>query len=73
MPAKTIYEVRIKMANHNIIPQGEQARFIVKSNRADFSFEDSDYSLEIIYGMNGAHLGKMKDSTLVRFSIHRWH
>ena len=49
------------MANHNIIPQGEQARFIVKSNRADFSFEESDYSLEIIYGMNGQRITIGKD------------
>jgi hypothetical protein len=49
------------MANHNIIPQGEQARFIVKSNRADFSFEESDYSLEIIYGMNGQRITIDKD------------
>lgn len=49
------------MANHNIIPQGEQARFIVKPNRADFSFEESDYSLEIIYGMNGQRITISKD------------
>jgi hypothetical protein len=49
------------MAQQNIIPQGEQARFIVKSNRADFSFDESDYSLEIIYGMNGQRIVIEKD------------
>ena len=49
------------MTQRNIIPQGEQARFIVKSNRADFSFEDSEYSLEIIYGMNGKRITIAKD------------
>lgn len=44
------------MTQRTIIPQGEQARFIVKSNRADFSFKDSEYSLEIIYGMNGQRI-----------------
>lgn len=49
------------MTQHNIIPQGKQARFVVKSNRADFSFEDSEYSLEIIYGMNGQRITIAKD------------
>jgi hypothetical protein len=52
------------MTQHNIIPQGEQARFVVKSNRADFSFEDSEYSLEIIYGMNGQRITIAKDDFL---------
>ena len=37
----------------NVIPQGEQAVFVVKSNRVNFSFEDNDFLLEIIYGMAG--------------------
>ena len=37
----------------NVIPQGEQAVFVVKSNRMNFSFEDNDFLLEIIYGMAG--------------------
>ena len=37
----------------NVIPQGEQAVFVVKSNRVNFSFDDNDFRLEIIYGMAG--------------------
>ena len=34
-----------------VIQQGERAKYIVKSNRADFDFGVNDYHLEIIYGM----------------------
>ena len=40
----------------NVIPQGEQAVFSVKSNRMNFSFEDNDFMIEIIYGMMGAKI-----------------
>ena len=39
-----------------IIQQGERAKFIVKSNRADFDFGENDFYLEIIYGMMGAKI-----------------
>lgn len=39
-----------------IIQQGERAKYIVKSNRADFDFGVNDYHLEIIYGMMGAKI-----------------
>ena len=36
-----------------IIQQGELAKYIVKSNRADFDFGENDFYLEIIYGSRG--------------------
>ena len=44
----------------NVIPQGEQAVFVVKSNRVNFSFDDNDFRLEIIYGMAGHRIVLMK-------------
>jgi len=44
----------------NVIPQGEQAVFIVKSNRMNFSFDDNDFRLEIIYGMEGHRVTILK-------------
>ena len=44
----------------NVIPQGEQAVFSVKSNRMNFSFEDNDFVLEIIYGMAGQRVTILK-------------
>ena len=40
----------------NVIPQGETAVFSVKSNRVNFSFDDNDFRLEIIYGMSGQRI-----------------
>ena len=40
----------------NVIPQGEKAVFVVKSNRVNFSFDDNDFRLEIIYGMSGQRI-----------------
>ena len=39
-----------------IIQQGERAKYIVKSNRADFDFGENDFYLEIIYGMMGSKI-----------------
>lgn len=36
-----------------IIQQGERAKFIVTSNRADFDFGENDYYLELRFGMMG--------------------
>lgn len=44
----------------NVIPQGEQAVFSVKSNRVNFSFDDNDFRLEIIYGMAGQRVTILK-------------
>ena len=44
----------------NVIPQGEQAVFVVKSNRVNFSFDDNDFRLEIIYGMAGQRVTILK-------------
>ena len=44
----------------NVIPQGEQAVFVVKSNRVNFSFDDNDFKLEIIYGMAGQRIVLLK-------------
>jgi hypothetical protein len=44
----------------NVIPQGEQAVFSVKSNRMNFSFDDNDFVLEIIYGMAGQRVTILK-------------
>ena len=44
----------------NVIPQGEQAVFVVKSNRVNFSFDDNDFRLEIIYGMSGQRIVLLK-------------
>ena len=44
----------------NVIPQGEQAVFVVKSNRVNFSFEDNDFRLEIIYNMAGQRVTILK-------------
>ena len=39
-----------------IIQQGERAKYIVTSNRADFDFGENDFYLEIIYGMMGSKI-----------------
>ena len=44
----------------NVIPQGETAVFSVKSNRMNFSFDDNDFRLEIIYGMAGQRVTILK-------------
>ena len=44
----------------NVIPQGEQAVFSVKSNRMNFSFDDNDFRLEIIYNMAGQRVTILK-------------
>ena len=44
----------------NVIPQGEQAVFVVKSNRVNFSFDDNDFRLEIIYNMAGQRVTILK-------------
>ena len=40
----------------HIIQQGERAKYIVTSNRADFDFGENDFYLEITYGMMGAKI-----------------
>ena len=37
----------------NIIPQGERAKYFVKSDKWNFSFEENNYRLELLYGMAG--------------------
>ena len=44
----------------NVIPQGEQAVFIVKSNRMNFDLGENDFKLEIIYGMSGQRVTILK-------------
>ena len=44
----------------NVIQQGEQAVFVVKSNRVNFSFDDNDFRLEIIYNMAGQRVTILK-------------
>ena len=44
------------MDEKNIIQQGEHAKYIMKSNRADFDFGENDFYLEIIYGMMGSKI-----------------
>ena len=44
----------------NVIAQGETAVFSVKSNRMNFSFDDNDFRLEIIYGMAGQRVTILK-------------
>lgn len=39
--------------NQKIIQQGELAKYIVTSNRSDFSLADDDFYIELIYGMLG--------------------
>ena len=36
-----------------IIPQGERAKYFVKSEKWNFSFEENNYRLELLYGMAG--------------------
>ena len=35
----------------NIIMQGERAKYFISSQKPDFSLEDNDYYLEIVYGV----------------------
>ena len=42
-----------RMDTKFIIQQGERAKYIVTSKRADFDFENNDYTLEIHFGMMG--------------------
>jgi hypothetical protein len=44
----------------NVIPQGEQAVFVVKSNRVNFDLGENDFMLEIIYGMSGQRIVLLK-------------
>ena len=44
----------------NVIPQGEQAVFVVKSNRVNFDLGENDFKLEIIYGMSGQRIVLLK-------------
>jgi hypothetical protein len=37
----------------NIIMQGERAKYFVRSDKWNFNFEENNYWLEIIYGMQG--------------------
>jgi hypothetical protein len=41
------------MDTKNIIQRGERAKYFVKSDKWNFSFEENSYRLEIIYGMTG--------------------
>ena len=44
----------------NVIQQGERAKYIVKSNRVNFSFEDNDFVLDILYGISGQKVTILK-------------
>jgi hypothetical protein len=44
----------------NVIQQGEQAVFVVKSNRVNFDLGENDFMLEIIYGMSGQRIVLLK-------------
>lgn len=53
-----------------IIPQGEMALYHVQSNRWNFSLEDNDFMLEILFGMNGRKVViEKKDVVDNRFSF----
>ena len=41
------------MDTKNIIQKGERAKYFVRSDKWNFSFEENSYHLEIIYGMMG--------------------
>ena len=49
------------MDARNIIPQGERAKYIVKSDKLNFNFEEYNYRLEIIYGMMNQKIVIKKD------------
>lgn len=40
----------------DIIQQGERAKYIVRSNKWNFSFEENSFYLEILYGMMGSKI-----------------
>lgn len=40
--------------------QGERAKYVVKSNRVNFSFEDNDFVLDILYGIAGQKVTILK-------------
>lgn len=44
----------------NVIQQGERAKYIVKSNRVNFSFENNDFVLDILYGIAGQKVTILK-------------
>lgn len=43
----------MKMNKIVIIPQGEQTRYSVESNRWNFTLEDNNFVIEILYGLTG--------------------
>ena len=44
----------------DIIQQGERAKYIVRSNKWNFSFEENSFYLEILYGMMGSKITRPK-------------
>lgn len=58
------------MDARNIIPQGERAKYIVKSDKLNFNFEEYNYRLEIIYGMMNQKIVIKKDE--FQFINRRW-
>lgn len=41
------------MDTKDIIMQGERAKYFIRSDKWNFNFEENDYHLEILYGMQG--------------------
>ena len=54
----------------NIIPQGERAKYYVRSEKWNFSFEDNVYYLEIIYGLFGQKIVIPKTDFLFLNGMH---
>ena len=54
----------------NIIPQGERAKYYVRSEKWNFSFEDNVYYLEIIYGLFGQKIVIPKSDFLFLNGMH---
>ena len=53
-----------------IIPQGERAKYFVKSDKWNFSFEENNYRLELLYGMAGRKITIPKSE--FQYLSNRW-
>lgn len=58
------------MDSKNIIMQGERAKYFVRSDKWNFSFNDNSYRLEILYGMQGKKIVIQKSEFV--FLNDRW-
>ena len=52
------------MEAKNILQQGERAKFFVRSDKWNFSFEENSYYLEILYGLQGKKITIQKSEFL---------